>query len=195
MLAPNVGSIPVSPEDAAWHRLAELAAQMERDWPDLRKADVHPWSDVPVVALDRGRPWLVAPVERDPLARNGRTVVPAPQLRQLERIAQRNVPFQRLAIAHELDPAGPASTLVPLLANGPRTCTDDVARALVGPLPPHPGLARAARVIGSLVGAATATARTALDLLLDPIIFGVVAPSSPAHGELSLWYPLVAWRW
>jgi hypothetical protein len=121
--------------------------------------------------------------------------LPEPLQPQLRRIAQLDLPFQRLAIAHELNPSGPVSALVPLLADGPRVCTDELARALVGPLQPHPGLAQAAQVVGSLVGAATATATSALDLLLDPIIFGVVAPSSPAHGDVSLWYPLVAWRW
>ena len=195
MLAPDVRTKPGLPDDPTRRRLADLAARVERDWSDARRARVLPWSDEPFLTVDRGRPWVVTPVERDPLARNGRTIVPDEQLRQLERLAQLGLPFQRLAIAHELEPTGPVSALVPLLANGPRICTDEVARALVGPLPPHPGLAQAARVVDSLVGAARTTAASALDLLLDPIIFGVVAPSSPAHGELSLWYPLVAWRW
>jgi hypothetical protein len=62
-------------------------------------------------------------------------------------------------------------------------------------LPAHPGLTRAARRLESLGRAGTVSASAAVERLLDPIIFGVVAPSRPTPGTPSLWYPLVAWRW
>jgi hypothetical protein len=195
MITSDVRTELDSLEEASRRRLVALETQVERDWPELRHVRVLPWSDEPFLALDRGRPWLIGPIERDPLAQNGRTVLPGKQLRQLKDLAELDLPFQRLAIAHELDPEGKARALMPLLAGGPRTCTDEVARDLVGPLPAHPRLTRVAQTIGALAGAARSTATAGLDLLLDPIIFGVVAPSWPVHGEPGLWYPLVAWRW
>ncbi len=37
--------------------------------------------------------------------------------------------------------------------------------------------------------------RRGLDVLLDPIVFGVVTPTTPRPGEPSLWFPLVGWWW
>ena len=116
-------------------------------------------------------------------------------MRQLEKLAAQNMPVQRLAMAHELDPDGPVRHLMPMLRHGPRTCTDDVARAVVGPLPPHPGLARTARALEGLVTTASHACADALDILRDPIIFGVITPAWPISGQPALWYPLVAWRW
>lgn len=196
MITPGAAHAELEPlEDACRRRLAALGASVERHHPGLRDARVLPWSDEPLLVLDRERPWVISPVERDPQARSGRTVVPREQLRQLRELAEQHLPFQRLAIAHELDPDGRVRALMPLLQDGPRTCTNAVARALVGPPPPHPGLARAARAAGALVGAARSSAAAGLDLLLDPIIFGVISPSWPVHGELCLWFPVVAWRW
>jgi hypothetical protein len=175
--------------------LAELAADLHRMWPELPKPLALHWTDVPVLALDRGRPWLYGPIERDPLARNGRTVVPRAQLRQLARLAARGLPIQRLALAHELDPGGPVGDLMSLLDGNPRTCTDEVARELVGPLPAHPGVVRAVRLVDALVGGTVRAAADGFELLLDPIIFGVIGATRPTHGEICLWIPLVAWRW
>ena len=44
-------------------------------------------------------------------------------------------------------------------------------------------------------GATSAVPINPLITVLDPIIFGVIAPTAPRHGEPCLWYPLVAWRW
>jgi hypothetical protein len=44
-------------------------------------------------------------------------------------------------------------------------------------------------------GATSAVGINAIVSVLDPIIFGVIAPTPPRHGQLCLWYPLVAWRW
>jgi hypothetical protein len=154
-----------------------------------------PWSEQPVLGLDRGRPWLYGPVERDPMALGGRTVVPGRQLRELRALAGRGLPFQRIAIAHELAPDGPVAQLLPVVDHGPRTCSDEVARALVGPVPPHPALAGTLRVIDrALRGAGRATA-AATDLVLDPIVFGVLGRTPLRDGQVCLWVPMVAWRW
>lgn len=163
--------------------------------PDLPRPIVLAWSDEPVLALDRGDPWLYGPVERDPMARDGGTVLPRRQRRTLAALAERGVPFQRLGIAHQLDPDGAVSTLLPVLRHGPRLCTDAVARAVAGPVPPHPGTARALRTIDMVLrGAGRAVAVTA-DRILDPVLFGVVGRVAPVHGEPCLWYPIAVWAW
>jgi hypothetical protein len=121
--------------------------------------------------------------------------VPRAQRRALAALAAQGVPFERIAIAHELDPLGPVRLLVPALCDGPRTCTPIVARQVAGPLPAHPGLARMSRAFGRLAGATISAGSAAAALLLDPIVFGVVAPDRLDHGAPALWYPLVAWRW
>lgn len=180
------------PRDA----LAQLAASVRRQAPELRDPITVAWSDLPVVALDHEVPWLYGPVDRDPLMGPGGPVaLPRRQRRELEELTAGGVRFQAVTIAHELDPEGPAGSLLPLLRNGPRTCTDEVARELVGPVPAHPGVARTARILGSFVGGGARAAAGAIDLLLDPILFGVLAPTPLVPGAPSLWFPLVAWRW
>jgi hypothetical protein len=174
--------------------LARLTADLERRFPQLPPPIVLPWSDQQAVALDRGRPWMYGPASTDPLmGGRGPAVLPRPQRRQLAQIAATGARFDAIGVAHELDPEGPARSLLPLLGDGPRTCSEAVARDLVGPIPAHPGVARAVGALGALVRG-DLPAR-ALDQLLDPVIFGVVAPSRLMHGAPSVWQPLVAWRW
>jgi hypothetical protein len=160
-----------------------------RGRPQLPEPRMFLWSEQPVLVLDRGMPWLYGPVERDPLmTARGQIVLPRREIKRLRALAAQNVPFQRLAIAHELDPDGPASDIVPLLGEGPRTCTDAVARRLVGPQPVHPWVRRAVQIFDG-------AARRAAEKVLDPILFGVVGAPDLAHGCPALFYPLVAWRW
>jgi len=187
----NAGS--VEPRDRA--TLGELQDYLRLGWPDLPRPTILRWSEDPVLTLDREAPWLYAPIERDPQAtRDRRTAVPRAQLRRLKQLAARGAPFQRIAVAHELDPDGLARSLSPTLRDGPRTCTDAVARELVGPLPAHSRLFQATRVLDALVARPARTAAATIELLLDPIIFGVIAPSGPVQGEPCLWYPLAVWR-
>lgn len=178
-------------------KLTPLAANLAQQWPDLPAPVVRSWSDHPVVTLDRGAPWLYRPVDRDPLMSHpGSVRLPRRSLRQLRAMAAAGVRFPALVIAHELDPTGPARSLLPLLQDGPRTCTDEVARALVGPAPPHPSVTLVARLLARIVGGPPAArAGLVLDRLIDPIVFGVVAPGRLVHGAPSLWYPLVPWMW
>jgi hypothetical protein len=163
-------------------------------WPQLPEPRVVAWSEQPVVVLDRGAPWLYGPVDRDPLMTvGGHTVLPRREIRRLRELAALDIPFQRLAVAHELDPDGPVSELLPVLRDGPRICSDDIARALVGPQPAHPVVHRAARMLEAVISRA-AVAR-AVEKILDPILFGVVGMPDPTHGRPALFYPLAAWRW
>jgi hypothetical protein len=163
---------------------------------------IAPWIDEPVIGLHRGRIWLVAPAERDPLRTpDGKYVIPAPALTELRRLAATGAGFHSIAIAHELrEPGGVMGDPVPELTDGPRTCTDRVARQLVGRVPPNPGVATLAllmdRIVGGAVTVGSAMANRADRFLRDPIIFGVVgAFAAPVAGEAALWYPLTAWEW
>ena len=178
--------------------LAELSVQINQMWPSLPEPLLLEWTETPLVSTDSsGVPWVIAPAEHDPLrSARGRTVIPHKQRAQLKRIAKLGVPFQRLAIAHELDPQGPVRQLLPALRTQPQPCTNELARALVGAVPAHPGVTRAVMVLDAAVsGATSAVGINAVVSILDPIIFGVIAPTPPRHRQLCLWYPLVAWRW
>ena len=186
------------PKRQADPELAELSVQINQMWPSLPEPLPLVWTETPLVSIDRsGIPWVIGPAEHDPLRTAvGRTVIPHKQRAQLKRIAELGVPFQRLAIAHELDPQGPVGQLLPALRTQPQPCTNELARALAGEVPAHPGVTRAVMVLDAAVsGATSAVGINAVVSALDPIIFGVIAPTPPRHGQLCLWYPLVAWRW
>jgi hypothetical protein len=180
---------------AARAELARLAAALERRFPGHPAPILLPWSDQPSVVDDRGAPYLYGPVHTDPQL-GDRAVLPRRQRRDLLRIATTDPQLDAIGVIHELDPDGPGTALLPQLADGPRTCSEAVARELVGPIPPHPGVTRTVEALAALLrrDAAARAART-LDRLLDPVVCGVVAPWPLDHGVPSLWQPLVAWRW
>jgi hypothetical protein len=187
-----------SPKSLANPELAELSVQINQMWPSLPDPLRLEWTETPLVSIDRsGVPWVIGPAECDPVrSARGRTVIPRKQRAELKRIAKLGVPFQRLAIAHELDPQGPVRQLLPALRTQPQPCTSELARVLAGEVPAHPGVTRAVMVLDAAVSAATsAVGLNAVVSILDPIIFGVIAPTPPRHGQLCLWYPLIAWRW
>jgi hypothetical protein len=190
---------PSHPSQVAIDReLTELSLQIKQRWPSLPPPISLEWTEAPLVSIDRsGVPWIIGPAERDPMrGSRGRTVVPRKQRARLKQIAELDVPFQRLAIAHELNPEGPVRDLLPKLKTGPLALTDEVARALVGAVPEHPGVVRAVQALDVLVcGATSAVPDRVWNALLDPIIFGIIAPTPLLHGQLCLWYPLAAWRW
>jgi hypothetical protein len=187
-----------SPKSLADPELAELSVQINQMWPSLPEPLPLAWTETPLVSIDRsGVPWLIAPAEHDPLrTARGRTVIPHKQRAQLKRIAKLDIPFQRLAIAHELDPQGPVRQLLPALRTQPQPCTNELARVLAGAVPAHPGVTRAVTVLdAAVIGATSAVGINAVISVLDPIIFGVIATTPPQHGQQCLWYPLAAWRW
>ena len=198
MRGPNLLTPSPSSNLQADPELAELSVQINQMWPSLPEPLLLPWTETTLISIDRsGVPWVIAPAEHDPLqSTRGRTVIPREQRAQLKRIAKLGIPFQRLAIAHELDPEGPVRQLLPALRTQPQTCTNEVARVLVGDVPAHPGVTRAVTVLDAAVsGATSAVGINAVVSVLDPIIFGVIAPTPPRHCQLCIWYPLVAWRW
>jgi hypothetical protein len=169
-----------------------MDVEPRRRWSQLPAPMVLPWVEQPVLVLDRGAPWVYGPVEHDPGMTDRGMALPRPVIRRLAELAALELPFQRLAIAHELDPTEPAADHLPELRSGPRPLTAAEARFLVGPPPVHPGVRRTARVLEALVGRA---ARAAKETLLDPILFGVVGSPDLVAGEPARYYPLVAWRW
>jgi hypothetical protein len=193
LLTPSHSSRPLADPE-----LAELSVQINQRWPSLPEPLPLAWTETPLVSIDRsGNPWVIGPAEHDPLqSAGGCTVIPHKQRARLKRIAKLGIPFQRLAIAHELDRQGPVRQLLPALRTQPQPCTQEVARVLVGEVPAHPGVTRAVTVLDAAVsGTTSALGINAVVSVLDPIIFGVIAPTPPQHGHLCLWYPLVAWRW
>lgn len=158
------------------------------------------WHDDPLIALDGSVPYLVTPADRDPhRLPDGTHPIPKAQLGQLRRLERTGLRFEEIAIAHELDPDGAVSALLPLLERGPVTCSDQVARLVTGPVPKHPGVARVAKALDFVAGGVSAigsAARTRAEGLLDPIVFGVIGlDGAPRDGAPALWYALVAWRW
>src|SRR5215218_4289780 len=109
------------PEVVIDRELTELSLQIRQKWPSLPQPLSLQWTETPLVSIDRsGAPWIIGPTERDPLrSPMGRTVIPRRQRTRLKRIADLGVPFQRLAIAHELDAEGPVRHLLPDLKTGP----------------------------------------------------------------------------
>jgi hypothetical protein len=173
----------------------KVAVELRREWPQLGDPLIMPWSAELVLALDRGRPWLFGPLERDPQrTARGHTVLPRREIRLLRETAGLGVPFQRLATAHELDPGGAVADLLPVLRDGPRRCTDAVALAVVGPPPAHPVARCAARALDTVTGRAT-TMTKSVTTSLDPIVFGVIGLPEVEDGETALWFPLAVWTW
>lgn len=194
----EIGSRPHALDRKTQAELARLDVYLHWVWPALAAPMMLEWSDSPVVALFQGVPWIYGPVERDPLrGSRGGTVLPHRVRARLKGIATLGVPFQRLAIGHELDREGPVRDHLPELEEGPRTSTHDEARELVGEVPPHPGVSRAVRVIAAAVGGARLAARVPVSLArtVRTIVFGIIARQPLRPGELCLWYPLAAWRW
>ena len=190
VLTLDIRNDPAAAEYRGLAELAGVASEIRRGDPRLPAPIALHWSEDPVLALDGDRPWLYGPIERDPTAVRGRVVVPAGQRRRLADLADRPQPFQRIGFAHELDPDGPVSALVPALRLSARTCTDEVARAVITPVPSHPVVGAVLRSLDRGLGHTASVAA-----LLDPILFGVVGVGTPEHGDLCLWYPLAVWRW
>src|SRR4051794_12504936 len=171
----------------------DLRAQgLAERYPGLPRGHRRRWNDVPVVAPDGDRLWWVSPFDR-----HGPVVLPRAQRLTLNWWVANGPHFDAVAIAHELDPDEPLrSALLAQLDGRPRTCDDATARALVGPAPAHPVVTRGIDLLDRLAHIRTGRlAERGVDVLLDPIVFGIVAPPRPRHGAPALWYPLTAWRW
>ena len=195
----DVRSRPRHQDSRTRARFADFNAYLHWVCPALPDPLTMAWSDDLTLALHGGVPRIVGPERLDPLrTTDGATVAPDWALDRLERFAACGVPFQRVAIAHELDPDGPVRDELNGLRWGPRTCSDQEARRLVGQVRAGPGLAGSVRLLDMALSGATSASRTANRPPRKPLIstvFGVTAPTPPRQGDISLWYPLATWRW
>ena len=191
-----MGSITLSSDTA--DRVKGIVKQA----PFLQPPIVSGWTERPRLYLHRDEPWLLVPAESDPLrTTSGGAVIPTRALADLQRVVEAKIEFDRIAIAHEIDPALVPVDLRTALGSKGLPCSKDVAEKLVGESPPP--TARNLRLaegldkcVATLTGAASTLADAAMHLSLDPIVFGVI----PCSGDLresqpALFFPLTAWRW
>lgn len=171
--------------------------------PKLRPAHIATWREAPVLSRDRGGPWVLVPLELDPLRTpGGGYPLPGEVSKELASIAATGVDFHRLAVAHEVSES---STVQRLLAKaGPAgvVITARQAASVIGKVPAPPELRSKVagfddKIRGLVSGAAQGLASAAaLPFMLDPIIFGVLGVSGPPRdGRPALYYPLAAWEW
>ncbi len=163
------------------------------------------WDESPRLYRSKQEPWLLLPAEHDPMRTlKGQVAIPQRCLAELHRIADRGVEFDRLAVAHELDPKVVPGHLNPVLDGAGVRCTHEVARHLVGTITPPPvagrrmaaALDKTVDALSRGSAAAAAAPFTASLGALDPIIFGVLGEAGPpAAGEPAYWFVLTAWRW
>ena len=148
--------------------------------------------------IDDNAPWIVGPAERDPLrGRCGTSVLPQQVSVRLKEIDACRAPFQRVAIAHELDPAGPVNPFLSSIRYGPHTCRDDLARRLVGKPPVYRGASEALAMLDWVCsgGRSAAPPFESVGSGRRLVVFGVTAPTLRRDRQPCLWYPLTVWRW
>jgi hypothetical protein len=140
---------------------------------------------------DDGRAWLVAPVGRIP-GLSPTSLLPGTTMHEVQRFARAGIAFHDLAVAHDLDPDGLVRHLVPQLLDGPRTCPDDVARALVGAVVP-PQRASMADLAVRVAGFATGAAQKGVPPTVPRtrVVFGVIGTGPRLEpGGPALWVTL-----
>ena len=89
---------------------------MRAKLPALPNPIVASWDERHRLMMSRGELWIIGPLELDPyLNKSGGYPFPDGVTDQLRRISQGGARFHRIAIAHEVDPKGSVSTLLPKL--------------------------------------------------------------------------------
>lgn len=169
--------------------------------PHLRPAHLATWSEAPLLVQDKTRPWVLTPLEADPL-RTSKAGYPLPAriAKELAALSATGVEFHRIAIAHELEPSARTTALLAKGKGGPLALTAAETKELVGPLPTPKSTIEAAKktddgIAAIFAGVGKAVAGAA-DAVIDPIIFGVVGVGgAPKPGTPALYYPLAAWEW
>lgn len=195
--------LAVEPETQDRDILAARRRQVVRALPGLF-TEIAPYVEKPVLSVDpRGKLWLVTALKHDPLAgADGRYVIPEAPQADLRCLAASGIRVEHIVVAHEVRRTARTDRLMPLLADGPRRCGPEVARALVGSVPEYPPAARVAAAMDTalrgLTRGADVLARSSRRAVahLDPIIFGVIGAGRPLNpGHPALWVALTAWEW
>lgn len=174
--------------------------------PTLQPAHVALWNDQPTVVRDRKTtaPWLLTPFEHDPYrTKDGGYPLPAEVRRELDALGKAHLPFDTIAVAHELDESPHVTAMLAKAGPSGVQVTPRQASLVLGRLPAPAGLQRKARGVdalvakaGGLFGAGVGALMAAPAVLLDPIMFGVcLLEESSVPGRIALYYPLVAWEW
>jgi hypothetical protein len=150
---------------------------------------------------DQRKLWLIASLEHDPqFGIDGGCVLPARSLADLRRLAVAGVEVQGIVVAHEVA-ADKSDRLFPLVADGPRRCSAEVAHELAGPIPDGPVATRVARSMNQVVKALSGNTSALLAygrarVVLDPILIGVIGTDRRLRaGQPTLWVGLTAWEW
>jgi hypothetical protein len=144
---------------------------------------------------------VIVPADEDPLIKSGKFPLPQKVRRRLRAIEQAGVPFDMLYtyIAHEV-PCGSVSEYGPIplevvLPSPPvetRRVSERLGRIAHTAQSSLLGLVgQAARVGVQGVVAAGLGASTALEILLDPLIFGALADER----GVATWFVLAQWAW
>lgn len=182
-------------------------AALRRSAPDLEPATIASWNDHPVLFRDRTQPWILLPIELDPLTtKGGGYPFPRDVATELARVAKSGATFDRICVAHELGATSGADQLLATSTSGQMVLTPKDARHLIGTtVPATPALAEKGKgldrrlsglVAGSISAAASAAEAIGSMVPLDPIVFGVVGVEDPPREGLpALYYPLAAWTW
>lgn len=178
---------------------------MRAKLPELPNPIVASWVECPRLVLDRGVPWVVGPLEVDPyLTKGGGYPFPQPVAERLQRIAAGGARFQRIVIAHEVDPTGPVTGLLPAITRTGLALSRQQAASCIGAVPAAAkpkelaaSMDKTVRKILTTAGGIAAGAAAVLTApVLDPIVFGVIAVGgTPATGRPAIYYPLAAWVW
>lgn len=195
-------AIPTTTPDKLWFEAAAAReAALRKRAPDLPDYRVAPWNPEPLLVLDKGLPWILMPYDKDPLrTRNGGYPFPHRIKSDLQALVARGVDFDALAIAHELDPKGPAARLIPKIPPAGLLCDAETTKTLVGDTPATEASKRMAatlnragdavaesapKVLLGLALAPIAVVAAPLALLaaaasgVDPIVFGVLHVDPP----------------
>lgn len=197
---------PLTQKDAAI--AVRIDQTMRAKLPKLPNPLVASWDEGQRLVVSRGEPWIVGPLEIDPyLTKAGGYPFPTAVTEQLQRISLGGARFHRIAIAHEVDPHGPVTALLPKLTRHGLPITPKDTKSFLGKPPaaekPKDLVATFDKALKKAIGAAKtgATAAGAAaagigDALLDPIVFGVVGVhGAPKTGDPAIYYPLAAWIW
>lgn len=169
--------------------------------PSLRPAQIATWSERQRLFMERKRPWIITPFELDPyITKDGGYPFPAEVQRVLTRIHKTGAQFDRIAIAHEVDPKGFAAPLLAKVPCGGVDITPSATSKILGSLPAQKKTDELAAKIDKAVTGTLKTPAHAVgalgSTLLDPIVFGIKGIfGPPAQGEPVLFYPLAAWDW
>jgi hypothetical protein len=186
--------------DRAWSDV--LAPCRRQGIPGVRPLGFHPlFNHIRLIEAPQSD-WLIFPMGKDPIYRQGNFPVPRKVLKHLRSVDGSGANFDALYIAHEL----PKN----LIKQSDETA---ILRA-IAPAPPRDVAELSAKLgrisVGTLLGAFNipwmevaktglalgAVVATAPLLILDPVIFGAITLRRPARvGDPSFFFILASWEW